>query len=90
MRFGDVAALDGLDLDATHRAVRGAGGQDRRRAFIGITVRDPETAQSVGFIWVFPLVFASSAFVPTASMPGVLHTFADINPVTLVDNAAAR
>jgi hypothetical protein len=24
-------------------------------AFVGLTVRDPETAQSVGFIWVFPL-----------------------------------
>jgi len=57
-------------------------------AFIGVKVRDPETAQSVGFIWVFPLVFASSAFVPTDSMPRALHTFADINPVTMVVNAA--
>jgi ABC transporter DrrB family efflux protein len=57
-------------------------------AFVGLSVRDPETAQSVGFIWVFPLVFASSAFVPTASMPGIVHTFADINPVTLVVNSA--
>jgi ABC transporter DrrB family efflux protein len=56
-------------------------------AFIGISARNPETAQSVGFIWVFPLVFASSAFVPTAHMPGVVHTFAEINPVTLVVNA---
>jgi ABC-2 type transport system permease protein/oleandomycin transport system permease protein len=57
-------------------------------AFIGISVRDPETAQSVGFIWVFPLVFASSAFVPTSSMPGILRWFADINPVTLTVDAA--
>jgi ABC-2 type transport system permease protein/oleandomycin transport system permease protein len=57
-------------------------------AFIGLSVRDPETAQSAGFIWVFPLVFASSAFVPTSSMPGIVHTFADINPVTLTVNAA--
>jgi ABC transporter DrrB family efflux protein len=57
-------------------------------AFIGISVRDPETAQSVGFIWVFPLVFASSAFVPTRSMPGAVHWFADINPVTLTVDAA--
>ena len=48
-------------------------------ALIGVKVRDPETAQSVGFIWVFPLVFASSAFVPTDSMPGAPHTFADVN-----------
>ncbi len=57
-------------------------------AYIGLMVRDPETAQSVGFIWVFPLVFASSAFVPTASMPGIVHSFADVNPVTLTVNAA--
>ncbi len=57
-------------------------------AFVGLSVRNPETAQSVGFIWVFPLVFASSAFVPTATMPGVVHSFADINPVTLVVDAA--
>jgi ABC-2 type transport system permease protein/oleandomycin transport system permease protein len=56
-------------------------------AFVGLAVRDPETAQSVGFIWVFPLVFASSAFVPTASMPGVVRAFADVNPVTLVVDA---
>ena len=57
-------------------------------AFVGLTVRDPETAQSVGFIWVFPLVFASSAFVPTSSMPGIVHWFADVNPVSLTVNAA--
>jgi ABC-2 type transport system permease protein/oleandomycin transport system permease protein len=57
-------------------------------AFVGLAVRNPETAQSVGFIWVFPLVFASSAFVPTASMPSAVHAFADVNPVTLVVNSA--
>jgi ABC-2 type transport system permease protein/oleandomycin transport system permease protein len=57
-------------------------------AFVGLSVRNPETAQSVGFIWVFPLVFASSAFVPTATMPGAVHAFADINPVTQVVDAA--
>ncbi|MGI9098855.1 MAG: ABC transporter permease [Solirubrobacteraceae bacterium] len=57
-------------------------------AFIGLSVRDPETAQSAGFIWVFPLTFASSAFVPTSSMPGVVQAFAEINPVTLTVDAA--
>lgn len=52
-------------------------------ATIGLLVRDPETAQSAGFIWVFPLTFASSAFVPTHSMPGAVRAFANINPVTL-------
>jgi ABC-2 type transport system permease protein/oleandomycin transport system permease protein len=57
-------------------------------AYVGISVRNPETAQSIGFIWVFPLVFASSAFVPTNSMPAALHAFADVNPVTLVVDAS--
>jgi ABC-type polysaccharide/polyol phosphate export permease len=57
-------------------------------AFVGLSVRDPETAQSAGFIWVFPLTFASSAFVPTSSMPGAVRAFADVNPVSLVVNAA--
>ena len=57
-------------------------------AFVGLSVRDPETAQSAGFIWVFPLTFPSSAFVPTASMPGAVRAFANVNPVTLTVNAA--
>jgi ABC-2 type transport system permease protein/oleandomycin transport system permease protein len=53
-------------------------------AFVGLSVKDPETAQSAGFIWVFPLTFVSSAFVPADSMPGWLQAFAEINPITLV------
>ncbi|WP_238016945.1 ABC transporter permease [Dactylosporangium sp. AC04546] len=56
-------------------------------AWVGLSVRNPETAQSAGFIWVFPLVFASSAFVPTDSMPGPVRAFAEVNPVTLVVDA---
>lgn len=56
-------------------------------AFVGLAVRDPETAQSAGFIWVFPLTFASSAFVPTSSMPGLVRDFAQVNPVSLAVNA---
>ena len=33
-------------------------------------------------VWVFPLVFASSLYVPIATMPGWLQAFAKINPVT--------
>jgi ABC-2 type transport system permease protein/oleandomycin transport system permease protein len=54
---------------------------------IGLAVKDPETAQTSGFIWVFPLVFASSVFVPTASMPAWLRVFADNQPVTQTVNA---
>lgn len=50
--------------------------------FIGISVKDTETAQVAGFVWVFPLVFASSLYVPIETMPSWLQIFAQINPVT--------
>lgn len=58
--------------------------------FIGISVRDVETAQVAGFVWVFPLVFASSLYVPIDTMPLWLQVFAQINPVTpMVDTMRA-
>jgi ABC transporter DrrB family efflux protein len=56
-------------------------------AFFGLKSSSPESAQSLGFITVFPLTFISSAFVPTDSMPEALRTFADVNPFTVVVNA---
>jgi ABC transporter DrrB family efflux protein len=56
-------------------------------AFVGLMVSSPEAANSAGFIAVFPLTFVSSAFVPVASMPGVLRAFADVNPFTITVNA---
>jgi len=56
-------------------------------AFIGLVVRSVEAAQSGGFIWLFPLTFASSAFVPVATMPGWLQTFARHNPISVLADA---
>ena len=56
-------------------------------ALMGMVARSPESAQSVGFLAIFPLTFASSAFVPTQSMPSWLQAFADVNPFTIVVNA---
>jgi ABC transporter DrrB family efflux protein len=57
-------------------------------AFIALSVRSAEAAQSAGFVFLFPLVFASSVFVPVSSMPSWLQAFAKISPVTLTANAA--
>jgi ABC transporter DrrB family efflux protein len=56
-------------------------------AFIGLAVKDPETATNAGFLWVLPLTFASSAFVPASSMPAVVETIAEVNPMTLAVDA---
>ncbi|MFU8839785.1 MAG: ABC transporter permease [Nitriliruptoraceae bacterium] len=56
-------------------------------AVIGLYVKDPEAAQSAVFLPVFPLVFASSVFLPTETMPDWLRVFADNQPITTVTNA---
>jgi ABC-type polysaccharide/polyol phosphate export permease len=56
-------------------------------ATIGLLLRDPETTQSAGFVWVFPLTPTSSAFVPTGSMPAAVKAFANVNPITLCVDA---
>jgi oleandomycin transport system permease protein len=54
---------------------------------IGMLVDAPEKVQMFGFVALFPLTFASSAFVPTASMPGWLQAWVKVNPVTLLTDA---
>ena len=56
-------------------------------AFIGLMVRSVEAAQSGGFIWLFPLTFASSAFVPVGTMPSWLQAFARHNPVSVLSDS---
>jgi ABC-2 type transport system permease protein/oleandomycin transport system permease protein len=56
-------------------------------AAIGLAVGDPETAQAAAFPLLAPLVFASSAFVPVASMPGWLQIFVRHQPVSVVVDA---
>jgi ABC-2 type transport system permease protein/oleandomycin transport system permease protein len=56
-------------------------------ACIGLFVSSPEAANAVGFTAIFPLTFASSAFVPVDSMPHWLQAFADINPITVMVDA---
>lgn len=53
-------------------------------AIIGLTSTDPESAQAVGLIILFPMAFVSSCFVPTQGMPPWLRTIADWNPVSAV------
>src|SRR5690348_18237699 len=51
-------------------------------AVIGLLVHSVEAAQSAGFIWLFPLTFASSAFILVATLPDWLRAFAERQPVT--------
>jgi ABC transporter DrrB family efflux protein len=55
-------------------------------AFTGLALGDLEAVQSFGLVWLFPLTFVSSAFVPISTMPGWLQAFAARQPVTIVIN----
>jgi ABC-2 type transport system permease protein/oleandomycin transport system permease protein len=57
-------------------------------AYVALTVRGAEAAQSAGFVVTFPLVFASSVFVPVSTFPDWLQAIAKVSPVTLTANAA--
>jgi ABC-2 type transport system permease protein/oleandomycin transport system permease protein len=56
-------------------------------ANIGLVTKSAQAAQGAIFIPIFPLTFASSAFVPVASMPSWLRPIAAANPVTVIVNA---
>jgi ABC-2 type transport system permease protein/oleandomycin transport system permease protein len=55
-------------------------------AYTGLAIGDEESVQAFGLIWLFPLTFVSSAFVPIYTMPGWLQAFANNQPVTYVIN----
>ena len=57
-------------------------------AFIGVSAKSPQAVNTGAFMLVLPLTFASSVFVPTETMPGWLESFANVNPITKVTNAA--
>jgi ABC-2 type transport system permease protein/oleandomycin transport system permease protein len=56
-------------------------------ALIGLAVRDVESTQAASFVWIFPLVFASTAFVPAAALPSWLQAWAKVNPVSVTVDA---
>jgi ABC-2 type transport system permease protein len=72
---GDVTAALGLALLLGY-AFTWAG------ACLGMTLRSPEAAQQIGFIFFLPLTFISNAFVPTQGMPGWLQAVANWNPLS--------
>jgi ABC-2 type transport system permease protein/oleandomycin transport system permease protein len=54
---------------------------------IGLLLDEAEKVQIFGFVVLFPLTFASSAFVPVASMPGWLQAWVKVNPVSNLSDA---
>ena len=54
---------------------------------LAATVSTPEGVQGIAFIFIFPLTFVASTFVPTSTLPSVLRQIAEWNPVSAVAGA---
>jgi len=78
--FRSVRRPGGRRVNPRRRHVRLLAQLDLRLRRAGS--KGPEAAQSAGFIAIFPLVFASSIFVPIDTMPSWLQTVANVSPVT--------
>ena len=55
---------------------------------LGLMIRTPTAVMTLGFGFLFPLVFASNIMVQPATMPGWLRAFVEVNPVSLMATAA--
>lgn len=56
-------------------------------AIVGVLAKSVEGVQWLTFVFVFPLTFASTAFVPGESMKPVLKAFAENQPITHIVEA---
>src|SRR5688500_16391344 len=54
---------------------------------LGLLISTPMTVMTVGFTFLFPLVFASNLMVDPATMPGWLRMFVEVNPISLMATA---
>jgi ABC transporter DrrB family efflux protein len=51
-------------------------------AWIGTMIGSAEAAPAATLMWLFPLTFASSAFIPIDTFGSGLQAFAEVNPIT--------
>jgi ABC-2 type transport system permease protein len=54
---------------------------------LGLLIRTPMTVMTLGFSFLFPLVFASNIMVDPKTMPSWLRVFVDVNPVSTMTTA---
>jgi ABC transporter DrrB family efflux protein len=54
---------------------------------MGTMLPSVEAVQGVGFTTIFPVTFIASTFVPVDTLPGVLRTVAEWNPVTTMSES---
>ncbi|MFD4527102.1 ABC transporter permease [Streptomyces sp. NPDC058470] len=55
---------------------------------LGVTLKNAQSVQALGFLVLMPLQFGSSIFSPTQTMPGWLQAFTDYNPLSSLADAS--
>jgi ABC-2 type transport system permease protein len=55
---------------------------------VALRTRNSELTMMIGILLTFPLLFLSTAMMPSALLPGWLETVGKFNPVTYVINTA--
>ncbi|WP_042381909.1 ABC transporter permease [Streptacidiphilus melanogenes] len=55
---------------------------------LGVTMKNAQSVQAMGFLVMMPLQFGSSIFAPTNSMPGWLENFTKYNPMSALADAS--
>jgi ABC transporter DrrB family efflux protein len=59
-------------------------------ALVGLLIRSPESFQQISFLVIFPLTFVGDIFVPSGTLPGVVRTIAEWNPVSSLATATRQ
>jgi ABC-2 type transport system permease protein len=55
---------------------------------LGLLMRAPNAVMNAGFMGLFPITFLSNVFVEPGTLPPVLETFVDVNPVSTLATAS--
>jgi ABC transporter DrrB family efflux protein len=59
-------------------------------AYVGLLVRSVEVVNNASLLVIFPITFVANTLVPSDSLPGLLRTVAEWNPVSTVAHAVRQ
>ncbi|MGH2748602.1 MAG: ABC transporter permease [Actinomycetota bacterium] len=55
---------------------------------LGLLLRSPNAVMNAGFMGIFPITFLSNVFVEPNTLPPILETFVDVNPISTLATAS--